>query len=293
MREVTQAHYLHERSGLDPVLRPPVEDPTALAWMPGTDRLIVGNRHGELFEVDPVMGTQRKGEGLGWLGALALHDDRDRYVALSMDGRWSIGSLKSGVTAQGKHGFTRRMSAFFHREYAVLAGDRADGRFIVIVAGGKVAAQIRVPHRAVAMVGEDDKLKLVRSTQQGLVVQPLSRNPKVDDTESTAHRLRAHRDAIIGFTVIGLIVWPREGGSGVSLRLTDLGVATLSPDGMRVGMGTRSGAVALARLDTPETRANPDLVRAFEGPVTSIEFSDKGRWMATAGDSLVVWTWDH
>jgi hypothetical protein len=29
-REVTEAHYLHERSGLEPVLRPPVKNPTAL-----------------------------------------------------------------------------------------------------------------------------------------------------------------------------------------------------------------------------------------------------------------------
>ncbi|MFT7518071.1 MAG: hypothetical protein ACI9MC_000195 [Kiritimatiellia bacterium] len=292
MREVTQAHYLHERSGLDPVLRPPVDDPSCLSWLPGTDRLVVGNRGGELFEVDPVMGTQRKAQGLGCTCALGLHADLRRYVVLSIDGSWSIGELGGEVLWTGKHGFSRRMSVFFHREYVVMVGDRADGRFVIIVAGGKIAAQIRVPHRAIAMVGRDDKLKLVRSTQQGLDVQPLSRNPRVADRESTAHRLRAYPNYIVGFTVIGLIVWPRDGGPGLSLRLTDLGVATLSPDGSRVGMGTRSGAVAMARLETPETRANPDLVRAFEESVRAIEFSGKGRWMATAGGSLVVWTWD-
>ena len=90
-----------------------------------------------------------------------------------------------------------------------------------------------------------------------------------------------------------MVVWPRDdSGTTVSLRMTDLGVASLSPDGERVAMGTRSGAVAMARLSSPEERAKPDLVRAFDGGVKAAEFSYKGRWLATAGDSLVVWTWE-
>lgn len=293
-RELTSAHYLHERGGLDPVLRPPVEEPTCLAWRPGAEQLLVGNRKGQIFEVDPVMGTSQRAEGLGWTSVVAFHADGMRYVVMSNDGSWSIRTIgEDEPLSEGQHGFQRRMSAFFQREYLVMAGDAADGRYVIIVAGGRAQARIRVPHRSIPMVGGDEKLKLVRSTQAGLKVLPLSRNPAITEEDSTAHNLRAYPDSILGYTVIGLVVWPRDdSGTTVSLRMTDLGVASLSPDGERVAMGTRSGAVAMARLASPEERAKPDLVRAFDGGVKAAEFSSKGRWLATAGDSLVVWTWE-
>lgn len=293
-RELTNAHYLHEKGGLEALVRPPVEEPTCLVWKPRSEQLLVGNRRGQMFEVDPVMGTVQRAEGLGWTAALAVHEDKERYVVLNADGGWVIGKIgQEAPVAKGQHGFTRRMSVFFHREYAVMSGDAPDGRYVIIVAGGRVVARIRVPHRAIAMIGHDDKLKLVRSTQAGLKVRPLSREPKVDDLESTAHHLRAFDAHVLGYTVIGLVVWPREDVQrSVSMRMTDLGVATLSPDGTRVAMGTRSGAVAMARLDSPEERMKPDLVRAFDGTVKAVEFAEKGRWLATAGDALVVWTWE-
>jgi hypothetical protein len=292
-RELTNAHFLHEKGGLEALVRPPVEEPTCLAWRPRSEQLLVGNRKGEVFEVDPVMGTTRRGEGLGWTTTLAIHPDNERFLVMNADGGFSVHRIGEGEPIhEGEHGFTRRMSAFFHREYAVMAGDAPEGRYVLILAGGRIAARIQVPHRAIPMIGTDDKLKLVRSTQAGLRVQNLSRDPKVDDLESTAHHLRAFDDIILGYTVIGLVAWPRGEGGSVSMRMADLGVATLSPDGQRVGLGTRSGAVAMARLRDPHERARPDMVRAFDGPVKAVEFAPKGRWLATAGDTLVLWTWE-
>lgn len=291
-RELTHAHYLHDRGGLEPLVRPPVEEPTCLAWRPGTEQLLVGNRRGQLFEVDPVMGTSELTQDLGWTTTVAVHPEDGRYAVLNADGAFHI--LQGRETlATGKTGFTRRMSAFFHQGYLVMAGDAPDGRFVIVVSKGQVAARIRVPHRAIPALGEGGKLVLVRSTQAGLKVQPLSRKPRVSDIESTAHNLRAYTDTILGYTVIGLVVWDRDNTSNTtSLRMTDLGVASLSPDGVRAAMGTRSGAVAMARLASPEERARPDMVRAFDGPVKAVEFSSKGRWLATAGDHLFLWTWE-
>lgn len=292
-RELTHAHYLHDRGGLEPLLRPPVEEPTCLAWRPGTERLVVGNRRGQIFEVDPVMGTSVLAEELGWTTQLALHPDDDRFAVLDADGNWTISRQGGERLSQGKSAFNRRMSAFFHKEYLVMAGDAPDGRYVLIVHQAKVVARIRVPHRAVPALDPNGKLILVRSTQSGVQVMPLSRNPRVSDEESTAHHLRTYDAAILGYTVIGLVVWDRTDPSKTtSLRMTDLGVASLSPDGTRAAMGTRSGAVAMARLGSPEERARPDLVRAFDGPVKAAEFASKGRWLATAGDHLVVWTWE-
>ena len=289
-REITSAHYLHERTGLEAVVRPPVSEPTCLAWRPGTEQLLVGNRAGELFEVDPVMGTTRRAHGLGPVRTIAVHPDNRRYIALSSDRGFVVGELGGAELARGQHGLTRRMSAFWLQDYAIIVGDSGAGRAVLILRDGKVIRRIPVPHRAVPRVGADGKLELVRSTPQGLVISRLQKTPTPVDLESTAHILRCFPTAVIGYTVIGLVVW--RGQSAVSLRLADLGVASLSHDGEWVAMGTRSGAVALASLATPESRARPDIVSAFDGPVSAVEFSSKGRWLATAGDALVLWTWD-
>lgn len=296
MAELTQkigaAHYLHARKGLEPVLRPPVEDPTCLAWRPRSQRLLVGNRGGELFEVEPVDGTIRRAHDLGWITALAVHPDNTRFVTLSAEGTFTIGEISGAPTdyVRGRHGFSRRMSASWFQDYAVLTGDTPNGREVALVHEGKVKLRIPVPHRAMPRGGASGKLELVRSTQAGLMVRTLSRKPVPIDIESTNHVLQCYGDAVLGYTVIGLVVW--SGQSAISLRFTDLGVACLSPDLEFVGMGTRSGSVAIASLATAETRAHPDVVRAGDGPVTAVSFAERGQWLATAGDSLVVWTWE-
>jgi len=292
-RELTNAHYLHTRAGLEPLLRPPVEEPTCLAWLPGAETLLVGNRRGQLFSVDPIMGTAPIASDLGWTDTIAVHPKDDRYAVLNGAGQWTVGRVGGEVIASGQHAFNRRMSAFFHQDYLVLAGDAIDGRYVLVIADGKVAARIRVPHRSIPALDGHGKLVLVRSTTAGVQVCPLSRNPRVTDEESTAHHLVAYDATILGHTVIGMVVWSRADlHNAVSLRMTDLSVACLSPDGTRAAMGTRSGSVAMARLSAPEDRAHPELYRAFEGSVKAIEFASKGRWLATAGDHLIVWTWE-
>ena len=76
------------------------------------------------------------------------------------------------------------------------------------------------------------------------------------------------------------------------MRMPDLSAGALSPDGRYLGLGTRTGAVALARADRIDARARPHLIKAFDSPVTTIAFSTRGRWLATGGDGLIIWTWE-
>ena len=69
-------------------------------------------------------------------------------------------------------------------------------------------------------------------------------------------------------------------------------ILVVSEDGSVLGLGTRHGAVALARVDKLDGRAHPDLVKAFDCPVTTVSFSQRGRWLATGGDRLQLWTWE-
>ena len=89
-----------------------------------------------------------------------------------------------------------------------------------------------------------------------------------------------------------ICLWGHKGGQPRSMRLPDLTAGDLSKDAEYLGLGTRNGAVALARIASLEKRIKPDLVRAFESPVTSIAFSQRGRWLATGAEGLRIWTWE-
>lgn len=143
----------------------------------------------------------------------------------------------------------------------------------------------------VPTLSPDGRPLLCRSTDAGLsVISTREQFPK--DLESTAHRLQPSHQFVIGYTSTGICVWGQEGGQPRSMRLPDLTAGDISHDGQYLGLGTRNGAVALARMDRIEKRVRPDLVRAFKGPVTSVSFSERGKWLATGAEALRIWSWE-
>ena len=128
-REVTEAHYLHERKGLEPVLRPPVDQPTVLAWIPGREELLVGTRDGDLVHVDPVLGTRTLCEDSGEIAALRVSPDRQRYLAITRQGTWRVATLRGEVEASGEHEFLTGMTGFFAGDYIVVTGNTPESAF--------------------------------------------------------------------------------------------------------------------------------------------------------------------
>jgi len=295
-REVTEAHYLHERSGLEAVLRPPMPSrPSTLRWVPGREELIVGTAGGELVLVDPVLGTRTVREGFGEIGTLDVHSDRARYFVASRDGRFFAGSLKGGDLFEGRHSFAGGMDVVIAEKHALLTGDEPDARFLLIISleDGSVTGRVRLPARVCQSLTPEGKPLLCRSTDAGLVVIPLARGSAFPrELESTAHRLRPAHEFILGFTPTGICMWGQEGGVPKSMRLPDLTAGDISKNGRYLGLGTRTGAVALAHVDKLEKRIRPDLVRAFNSPVTSVAFSDRGKWLATGAEGLRIWSWE-
>jgi hypothetical protein len=293
-REVTEAHYLHERSGLEAVLRPPVQHPTALRWVPRREELVAATREGQLVSVDPVLGTRVITDGIGETAVLDVHSDRQRYLAISRQGRLHIGTLKGEVLYEGKHKFMGGMDGFFADKHAVMVGDEVGGRRLLILhLESFKLSSTRLPERVVPTLSEEGRPLLCRSTPAGLKVIPIGRGARFSaELESTAHRLRPSGPYILGFTATGICVWGQEGGVPRSMRLPDLTAGDISADGQYLGLGTRNGAVALARMDRIEKRVRPDLVRAFNGPVTSVAFSSRGRWLATGAEGLRIWSWE-
>jgi hypothetical protein len=294
-REVTEAHYLHERSGLEAVLRPPVKNPTALRWVPAREELIVGTRDGEIVSVDPVLGTRTIAEGLGEVAALDVHADRTRYFVISRDGRFFGGELKGTRTFEGRHGFAGGMEVLLADKHALVVGDEPDARLLLIVSldDGTVTGRVRLPPRVCQSLSPEGKPLLCRSTEGGLVVIPLQKGSSFPrELESTAHRLRPAHHFILGFTPTGICMWGQEGGVPRSMRLPDLTAGDISKNGRFLGLGTRSGAVALSHVEKLEKRVRPDLVRAFNSPVTSVAFSERGTWLATGAEGLRIWSWE-
>lgn len=292
-REVTEAHYLHERSGLEAVLRPPVKNPTALRWVPRKEELVVGTREGLLLSVDPVLGTRTVAENLGEVAALGLHADRQRWVVLSREGEWFVGTLRGEITLRGRHPFVGGMDVVVAEKHALLVGDEPERRTLVVLSldQGATVGNSRLPPRVVPTLSPDGKPLLCRSTDAGLhVISTRDQFPK--DLESTQHRLQPSHQFIIGYTSTGICVWGQEGGQPRSMRLPDLTAGDILHDGQYLGLGTRNGAVALARMDRIEKRVRPELVRAFKGPVTSVAFSERGKWLATGAEALRIWSWE-
>ncbi len=294
-REVTEAHYLHERSGLEAVLRPPVKNPTALRWVPRKEELVVATRDGALFSVDPVLGTRTVLEGLGEVAALDVHQDRQRFVTLNRDGRFHVGTLRGELQHEGRHPFVGGIDVIVAEKHIILVGDEPEHRSMLLVNLETLepTGRVRLPPRVVPTLSAEGKPLLCRSTDAGLFVIPLGKGhafPK--DLESTAHRLEPSSSFVLGYTATGICVWGQEGGVPRSMRLPELTAGDISASGEYLGLGTRNGAVALARMDRIEKRVRPDLVRAFNGPVTSVAFSERGRWLATGAEALRIWSWE-
>ncbi|MCB9689942.1 MAG: hypothetical protein H6735_33185 [Alphaproteobacteria bacterium] len=294
-REVTEAHYLHERSGLEAVLRPPVKNPTALRWVPKKEELIVATRDGVLFSVDPVLGTRTVIEELGEVAEVDVHQDKQRFIAINRSGRYIIGTLRGERLLEGRHPFVGAMDVMLAEKHAILVGDEPDNRSMLLISleDGKPTGRVRLPPRVSPTLSAEGRPLLCRSTDAGLFVIPLGKGhafPK--DLDSTAHRLDPSHQFILGFTATGICVWGQEGGVPRSMRLPELTAGDISMSGEYLGLGTRNGAVALARMDRIEKRVRPDLVRAFNGPVTSVAFSERGRWLATGAEALRIWSWE-
>ena len=292
-REVTEAHYLHERSGLEAVLRPPVDDPTALAWIPKREELLVGTRAGEVHSVDPVLGTRIVASGIGEPASISVHPDRERILMVCRNGNWIIQSMRSGLIASGDHQMMANIDCFWLGEIALISGDEVDSRRLLAIRGDKVLSKVRLPEKVVCFPHPNGRPMLARSTPRGLQVIPFGKGSSFPKAETTGHRLRVSGNRVMGMTKTGVAIWDHEGGQPQSMSIPEVTAAAMSEDGSLMGMETRTGAVALAEMNSPDKRARLDLVKAYEGAVTSAAFSSRGRWLATAAERVQLWSWEQ
>lgn len=285
----SDAHFQHAERPLEPLIRLTIGEPRALAWVPGQEQLVVAARSGALSLVEPAFGSRFIepldfeparmiiGEGkmavVGRGGALELRTFPEGQPV------WRV---QTGLLA----GFTLR---WWRGGVAVVGDDAGMRRVIVHNLDGTIRARARVGARTALGSTGDGHLMLARSTQTGLVVVPFGK--PLPDGPPTEHHLRFGENlSVVGAATGGVTVWAVPGSTPVNIKLYDVCNVALSGDGERVAMGTRTGGVAInsAKLGTG-LRINPARVEGHEGPVTAMEFSPKGRWLATAAERCIVW----
>ena len=286
------AHFLHGRSGLSPVLRVPVDAPSALCWIPRKEVLIVGTRDNTLVEVDPVMGTRVRNTLEYAPRKVCFDSQTHRYGTLGSDGQWATGTLGMTPNYQGTTDLETPLACMFFGKYFIAVGERDGGRHVHLYEGGQCVARCRIPKGAMVYQRQDGKLGAARLTCHGLELTKVRSHGTVSDDAPTDHALFVSHPNLFGWTAHGAVAWSLTECTSVSFALLDINVGCVHTSGTWAAIGSVGGMVGLVDMTSPMTRRSPFLTKAHDAPVHSIAFSTRGQWFATAADCVHLWSWD-
>ena len=293
MRDQRDAHYLHERKEIEPLISPPIDEARVLDWIPEREELVVAAATGVLAVVDPVMGTRTLADDVGEPGALSVSPDGKRAAVLVRGVGLDLRDLSTGACIfKVMEPLLKDLWVGFWREGICFAGEDLEGRRALLVDRfGVVRARVRLPEGAVVGVGKSGGLLIGRVSDEGVEVvglgQPLSRR------QPTRHRLRFSQGGeLYGIAEGGVTIWPSPRHPPFTIRLHGATCAALNAPNEKVAVGTRNGGVTVTDVlaDAPQ-RCHPGQTEGHEKPVQAISFSTKGRWFATAGE--VCWLWGY
>ena len=282
-------HYLHAARALEALVSPPVEQPRAMCWLPGGDVLLVAAKDGTVHHVEPAFGTRVLLRATPDAAHLAVA--RGQLAVLSREGVLQVWSLEEN-TLLWEHAtelIAQLQLQWWKGGVAVAGEDGRERRVLVYDDAGERRARARVPSRTALGADAAGNLLLARNTETGLTIRPFGEALPVE--RPTVHQLRfAGADSLLGVAVGGVSVW-NGGAEAVNIKLFDVVNAALSLDGALVAMGTRVGGVAVAGTRLGGQRVNPTRVEGHDGPVLSLAFSPRGRWLASAAGRCWVWSY--
>ena len=293
MRDLTEAHFLHQKEGLEPVLSSPLEDIAALAWLPGREELALATNDGVLAILDPVMGLRTLTEDLGEVGVIAVSPDRTHLAVVvrgvSLD-IWEISS-RSRVGSTPMELLADLWVGWWSGGVAASGRGLNGSRVVVVGIDGTLKASGVLPQGHTVGVGRSGKLLVARVTDEGPEVVGLGR--KMARRRTTGHRLRLSSCGMIyGVAEGGVTIWPGPKSPPRTIRGYNITSAALSKDGRLAAMGMRDGALILSEVFAhAPARGAPGRSGGHDVSVRALAFSDRGRWLASAADTCWLWTW--
>lgn len=288
-----EAHFLHEKAPLEPVLCPPLERPRGITWIGRQTKLMVATADGQLHEIDPIFGT-RKLKGLvadpavlssSVSGKRIVAVERARGVVLLKPNGERRSFVKLPLLSDISVAWFTRAGG---KAGVAVVGETLDGRRgLVLDADFASHKVVKLPPQTVLGPGQGGRLVAARCNTDGLTVAPFGKSLKRG--EATHHRLRFASGVLMGIADGGVTVW-RSRSRVTTVRGFETTAAALSPDRSVIAMGTREGDVGFCALDEGTVkRAKPPKVGGHESAVREMVFSRKGRWLASAGEELWLW----
>lgn len=287
-------HYLHERRALEALVSPPVDQASALAWHPRREEMVVASRSGALWSVDPVMGTRCLADDLPEAGALCVAPEGDRVAVLGRGDGLQVRAWPGGERlCEAALPLLGDLQIGFWRGGIFAAGQGMERRELFVLDDrGRRKARGELPPGVVVGLDAERRICLGRVGSQGPEILRLGEG-RFRPQEPTSHRLRfAGPGTLLGVAEGGVTVWAPD-SPPLTVRAFGVSAAALSPQGTHLALGTREGGVALAGLEgnSPLSRAHPGRTGGHEQAVRALQFSLRGRWLASLAERIWLWSW--
>jgi len=260
-----------------------------LARIPAREGFLIGDKSGELLELDPLMGTRTVGTFDEEIAALAATRRGARILVVGRSGGWYIVDRKANVMRSGQHPYVAGLYAWsFGQEFA-LGGRTEDTTGVQILSEGGARAS-ELPSGAV-FVPSDEGQDVVWSNPEGLQRLPLNAVEGANG-ERTAHNLRVSGRHVLGYTPGGVCIWDTA-GQPQSVRWRDPVAGDVDPTGSWLAVASRQGELGFTTVTPGVPIERPVVVELEEEtPVRALCFSAKRSWLASAADGVRLWTWD-
>lgn len=281
------AHYLHERKALEPLLAVPGDAPRCASWAPDREMLLLADARGLVQAVEPSFGSRRLFDGPADPVHVSSHGNR--IAVLSATGRVEVREGSGEPVLVLETGLTGEAGLRFWRGGLAVVGEGPTGRMVRVYEGATETRSVPVLPGTALGVSEEGELLQARSVPREMRVGPLGSPLPVG--APTGHLLRfSHAGRVLGVAEGGATLWHE--GRPLSARLLDAVAAALCSDGRTLALGTAGGVVALVDILAPaSSRAHPPRVAAHAQALRAMAFSSRGRWLATIAENCRLWAY--
>ena len=280
------AHYLHRRKGLDPVLQLPFEGARVLGSVASREVILVGDASGCVHAVDPAMGASVWVQLDSAPIALGASSRGKRLVVLTEDGAWHLFDRDGAQLESGEHRLTHGLYVWSDGGRLVAGGQGDDGASVWV--WDDEAREHTLPAGS-ALLNSDHGLQLAWVAEGGVCVAPWDDSAPMGAPGAVRERVwvsGAHL-AWAGESEVG--VQSVTGSPPVRIPWVDCVTAAVGPLGVRALVTSGAGEVGLVELASDDTA--PHVVELDEQVVGAAQFSARGPWVATLGDDFRLWTW--